>query len=290
MPRGSWMPGSISCIRRSWRFLGDVRLSLWLIYALFADILVGSMIMKRYPELFYPLQDRFLQQWLLSYGESNIYLTWWFFVALLLLFSLALTTTVCSTDRAVAVIAGFRGDDIRGSFLKLAPTVVHVGFLLLLAGQLVSHTLGVNSHGNIMTVGGAVRLPGSGIKIVLQDMKVGFFGQDSRFLGMAGKVRDCSGTLAVVDQGGIHERRISINRPVRYRGWSFFIEDFYPKSKGLKKPPFINMVIRKDPGIKLMAAGAIVFGLGLVMYLLLVARARINRGPVGMAINSNNDS
>ncbi|NIA06009.1 MAG: hypothetical protein GWP11_08610, partial [Proteobacteria bacterium] len=80
------MPGSINCIERSWKFLGDVRLSLWLIYALFADILVGSMIMQRYPELFYPLKDQFLQQWLLSYGERNIHLTWWFFVALLLLF------------------------------------------------------------------------------------------------------------------------------------------------------------------------------------------------------------
>lgn len=268
MVRGSWMPGSINCIERSWKFLGDVRLSLWLIYALFADILVGSMIMQRYPELFYPLKDQFLQQWLLSYGERNIHLTWWFFVALLLLFLLALTTIVCGTDRAVATIARFRGDDIRGSFLKLSPTVVHVGFLLLLAGQLVSHTLGVNSHGNILAVGGAVEVPGSGIKLVLQDMKVGFFGRDTRFLGMAGKVRDCAGTLAVVDSGVIHERRISINRPAWYKGWSFFIEDFYPKSRGAKRPPYINLVIRKDPGIKLMAAGSIVFGLGLIMYLL----------------------
>lgn len=274
MVRGSWMSGSINCIRASWQFLGDIRLSLWLIYALFADILAGSMIMRRYPELFYPLKDQFLQQWLLSYGERNMQLTWWFFVALLLLSSLALTTTVCGTDKAIATIARFRGDDIWGSFLKLSPTVVHIGFLLLLAGQLVSHTLGVNSHGNILAVGGAVEVPGSGIRIVLQDMKVGFFGQGTRFLGMAGKVRDCAGTIAVVDSGGIHERRISINRPAWYKGWSFFIEDFYPKTRGVKKPPYINLVIRKDSGIKLMAAGAVVFGLGLVMYLLLVAQAR----------------
>ncbi|NOX81228.1 MAG: hypothetical protein GXP57_09140 [Deltaproteobacteria bacterium] len=269
--------------------LGDARLSLWLIYALFADILVGSMIMQRYPELFYPLQDRFLQQWLLSYGAGNPRLTWWFFVALLLLSALALTTAVCGTDRAVAVVARFSRDDIRGSFLRLAPTVVHVGFLLLLAGQLVSHTLGVNSHGNILAVGGAVRAPGSGIKVVLRDLKVDFFGRDTRFLGMAGKVRDCTGTLAIVDRSGIHRRRISINRPVRYRGWSFFIADFYPKTRGAKKPPFINLIIRKDPGTGLLAAGAIVFGLGLVMYLLLAARTRSGCAPAGMSMNSNNN-
>jgi len=281
------MPGSMNFIRTSWRFLGNASLSLWLIYALFAEFLIGSIIMRHHPSLFHALKDMTLQQWVVLYGASNLGITWWFLGALILLFLLALTTSVCGTDKLIATIGALRGSGLWRGLLKLSPSIIHLGFLLLLLGQLVSHTLGINQHGNILATGGTVTVPGSGMKITLKDLNVDFFGKGTRFLGMDGSPRDCTGVLSIIDAQGHHDRVISINRPVWYKGWSFFIEDFYPKSRGVIRPPFINMVIRKDPGISLMVAGAIVFGLGLIMHLLLVTRSRISRGrgPVGVSMS-----
>ena len=282
------MPDSMNFIRTSWRFLGNASLSLWLIYALFAEFLIGSIIMRHHPSLFHALKDMTLQQWVVLYGANSLRATWWFLGALILLFLLALTTTVCGTDKLIATIGALRGSGLWRGLLKLSPSIIHLGFLLLLLGQLVSHTVGINLHGNILATSGTITVPGSRMKITLKELKVDFFGKGARFLGMDGSPRDCTGVLSIIDAQGHHDRVISINRPVWYKGWSFFIEDFYPKSRGVTRSPFINMVIRKDPGIRLMMLGAILFGLGLIMHLLLVTRFHINRGhsPVNVFITT----
>ena len=276
MLRGYWMQDSTDFIRKSWKFLGHTGLSLWLIYALFADIITGSIIMKHHPQIFSPLQDQLLQEWAVSYGVKNMFFAWWFFVALLLLFLLALTTAVCGTNKLMVTIDNFRGNELWRGLLKLSPSIVHLGFFLLLLGQLASHTIGVNSHGNILAVGEATIVPGTEIKIVLKDLKIAFFGENTRFPGMAESPSDCSAILCFIDSTGEHQKKISLNQPCWYRGWSFFIEDFCPKTRGSKRLPFINMTIRNDPGIMLMVAGALVFGLGLAMYLFIAMRPHSN--------------
>ena len=282
------MPDCMNFIKTSWKFLTNATLSLWLIYALFADILIGSIIMRYHPSLFHALKDMTLQQWVVLYGASNLRVTWWFLGALILLFLLALTTIVCGTDKLIATIGTLRSGDVWRGLLKLSPSIIHLAFLLLLFGQLVSHTLGIKLRGNILAPGVTITVPGSGMKITLKELRVDFFGEGTRFLGMDGSPRDCTGVLSIIDAQGHHDRVISINRPVWYKGWSFFIEDFYPKSRGVTRSPFINMVIRKDPGIRLMMLGAILFGLGLIMHLLLVTRFHINRGhsPVNVFITT----
>ncbi len=270
----------MSFIKAAWKSFGSIRLSIWLIYALFVDILAGSVIMKHHPKVFFALNDMMLQQWAATYGLKAIQITWWFFVFLSLLFLLTLNTSICSTEKAVATVKRFHERGIWKLFLRLSPTIIHFGFVLLLLGQLVSHTLGVNSHGNILGIGTTIMAPRSDLKIALKDLKFEFFKRGSPFLGMRGKTEDVTGILAFFDRSGVHERAISMNHPVRYRGWSLFIEDFYPREKGMKGPPFIDLVVRKDPGAGLMAAGAFVFGLGLFMYLLLVTRSRTNQGEV----------
>ena len=276
------MPDFTSFIKAIWRSFGSIRLSIWLIYALFADMLAGSIIMKHYPKVFFALNDMMLQQWAATYGLKAIQITWWFFVFLSLLFFLTLNTIACSTEKAVAIIEKFHGKGIWKFSLRLSPTIIHFGFVLLLLGQLVSHTLGVNSHGNILGIGTTIMVPKSNFRVTLKDLKLEFFKQRSPFLGMQGRTENVTGTLAFLDRSGVHEKAISMNHPVRYGGWGLFIEDFYPRKRGMTGPPFINLVVRKDPGAGLMEAGAFVFGLGLFMYLLLVTRSRTDQGNVSL--------
>lgn len=279
------MADSMNFIRSFWAFLGRPSLSLWLIYLLFADILAGSVIMKQHREIFFALETRMLQEWLATYGLKNIQVAWWFFASLFLLFFLALTTLVCTTNKTIAIIRRFYGSGIWGLLLKLSPSIIHIGFVLLLLGQLASHTLGVNSHGNILGIGRQMTVRGSGITVVLKDLKITFFNRNTSFLGMEGNAKTVSGTLLLRDPHGVHEKEISMNHPVMHEGWSFFIEDFSPKSEDVKRPPYINMTVRRDPGISLMIAGAIVFGLGLMLYLISAIQSRIGRGHVSCGVS-----
>ena len=267
---------STGFIRRSWIFLGNTKVSLCLIYALFADVMLGSIVMRHNPQIFFPLKNQFLQEWIFSYGIKNMALAWWLFAAIFLLFFLSVSTTVCITNNLIFTVKHLGKNGFLQGFLMLAPSVMHTGFLLLLMGQLLSHTVGVNSHGNILTVGVGKRLPGSDIRIVLNSLKVDFSDENTHFPGMAGRPENCTGILSIVDQKGCQERVIALNRPVIYRGWSFFIEDFCPMRKGSKRSPFINMVIRRDPGVMLMVVGAVIFGVGLIMYLFSVTSSRNN--------------
>lgn len=266
--------------RAIWTFLGRPSLSVCLIYLIVADILVGSFIMRDNPKIFAVLDSITIQEWVVTYGLNNLKATWWFFVCLYLLLSLGITTSVCSINKVISVIKRFYGNGFLKLALKLSPSVIHLGFLFLLLGQLASHTLGVNSHGHILDVGGSMIVPGSDIVVVLKDLRIDFFKGDREFLGMEGEAKTVSGTLSIYDRHEDHEKRISMNHPMMYKGWGLFIQDFSPKSEGNKRPPYINMTLRRDPGIRLMIAGGVMFGLGLVLYLISVIQSRINGGQV----------
>jgi cytochrome c biogenesis protein ResB len=267
----------LNFIKKFWDFLGRSSLSIWLIYALSIDILVGSVIMKHHPRLFFSMERLMLQEWIVSYGTEGLHITWWFFLALFLVFLLAVNTFVCTTNRVISIIGRFADSDRYGFFLRLSPHIIHVGFMLILLGQLISHTLGVNLHSNILHVGGRKAVPCSDISVALTDLKIEFFEKGTHFLGMEGKPENVAGILSIIDSEGVHKRTISINRPVWHKGWSFHLENYYPKSKGMARAPFINLIIRRDPGIRLMAAGAVIFAAGLIIYLFFVSQVHINR-------------
>jgi len=281
------MGDCMGIFRLFWGFLGRPSLSVWVIYLLLADILAGSVIMRHHPKIFSALESRTLQDWAITYGLKNIHITWWLFASLILLFLLAITTSVCTTNKTTAIMRKSHGGAVWELCMRLSPSMIHLGFVLLLAGQLASHTLGVNSHGHILDIGGRTTAPGSDIVVVLKDLKIEFFKANSPFLGMEGRAKNVSGTLYIHDGHGVHERMISINHPVMYRGWGFFIDDFSPQSEEYKRAPYVNLTLRRDPGIRLIIAGAIAFGIGLMCYLISVVPSRGNERRVSHAATLN---
>ena len=261
-------------VKNIWKFFGSSTLTVFILLAVVLDFEIGFFLFRSHPSVFSPLDRLMLFEWLRTYGLESIRVTWWFFALLFLLFILTLNTLVCTIDSVVALVKR------RGKFsstpaflLKFAPHVMHVAFVLLLLGHLTSYTAGFNLFNNILRQGIVMRVPHSDLQLSLEKLKVEFYKSEDVFIpDLAGKARDVVADVLIVDPANDNfkhgiKKKISINRPAFYQGISFHLKDFYPRNESNKRVPYVNLIIRKDPGIRILAWGTILFTIGLVMYL-----------------------
>ncbi len=239
------------CFSKIWKLLGDTKFAVFIFYLTSAIAIIGSLLMKKNPYIFFPLKYTNIQEWMLSYGIRNLSYIWWLPILFVLLFIVAVSVFVCSLNL------------LKDKFLFLA----HIGFLLTLFGLFISHTLSFISTGNILTKGAQIRIPSSGILLKLEDMKISYFPKNTILLGKANDASDCSAVLLIQDQKKICKKKLSLNRPCLYKGFTLFIEDFYPKQK-FNAPCWINLTIRKDYGLPLIFTGSLLFLAGLLGVLL----------------------
>jgi len=266
-------------IKNIWDFFGNLTLSVWILPAVAFDAVIGSAIIQIHRPIFSSLNQIMLPDWIINYGLKNLFITWWVFVFLFLLFLLGINIFVCTTNRVAALIKE------RSSFLKFAPHIMHYAFILLLLGHLSSYLVGFNSYDNPIKEGEVIPVPHSNLRIKLEDLKIEYEKKEPAALKegnkislMKGGAKKVSATLSFMksDQG-IEKRETGILRPIRYQGISFHIRDFYPKKEGLTGTPCLNLIIRKDPGLRILIAGAVVFMLGFLMYLHLSFPRRLRR-------------
>ena len=225
-------------------------------------MLLGSHVMKAHPRIFFTLGDTTLIHWLRTYGTSNIEITWWFFVLIILLTLLAITTLACGIQRVFLIARKHLAPTIQ----NLATVLFHFGFVVLISGQLINHCNAVTYNGNIVKPGTPIFIPQLGITVALDNLKIAFFEENSPFLGVAGLAQGISGILIIKEAGKIIKKRISANQPIRWKQWLLFIRDFYPKRKDNPLPPFIELAIKRERGISFIIAGTLLLCIGLFGY------------------------
>ncbi|MDL1963215.1 MAG: cytochrome c biogenesis protein ResB [Deltaproteobacteria bacterium] len=261
-------------IKNIWKFWGSSTLTVFILLAVVLDFEIGFFFFRSHPSVFSPLDRLMLFEWLRTYGLESITVTWWFFVLLFLLFILTLNTVVCTVDSVAALIK--RREKFSGSrafVLKFAPHVMHVAFVLLLLGHFTSYAAGFNLFNNILKQGIVMKVPYSDLQLSLENLKVKFYkSEDAPLPDFAGKARDVVADILIIDPANDNfkhgvKKKISINMPAFYQGISFHLKNFYPQNETNKGVPYVNLIIRKDPGIRIMAGGIILFTIGLVMYL-----------------------
>ena len=263
-------------IKNIWDFFGNLTLSVWILLSVAFDAVIGSAIIQVYRPVFSPLNYLMLPDWIVNYGFKHLSVTWWVFVFLLLLFLLGINIFVCTTNRVAALVKE------RSSFLRFAPHIMHYAFILLLLGHLSSYLVGFNSHDNIIKEGEVISVPHSDLRIKLEDLRIEYEKERPVALKVGNEIslikggpRKVSATLVFIkpDQS-VETRVIAVPRPTWYQGLSFHIKDFYPKKGGLSERPYLNLIIRKDPGLRILIIGAAVFVLGLLPYLFSVMKMK----------------
>jgi cytochrome c biogenesis protein ResB len=258
----------VTALRKIWSAMGSVHLTFALLVMLVADLGGGFFSLRFHTDLFVPLNELGLQEWITTYGLGYLRHTAWFLILLVLLFLLAANTFVCTTTRIV-VLLRYRSSftsPVR-FFLKFSPHVMHYALLVILLGYLSSYLFAVNSTNNILIPGKSIQVPDSDLYVKLESVDIQFY-KGNRLDFLQKRAINPEAMLVLMNEHQVQRKRISIIKPVWFEDFSIHLKDFAPKTKGsLNRKPYVNLIIKRDPGIKFYFTGTVLFIVGLFMYL-----------------------
>lgn len=235
-------------MRKLYQFLTSLDLAIWLIATVMLFLGVGSFVSREGSAI----NDLPLLVWLTRVPPSE---TWWLWITVAMLALLAINTVLCS-------IESLRSKWQRGSFLiRIAPQVMHLGFLLIVLAHLIS-AYGSFKEGGSLPEGGSFTFPdGSRLELARIDLRMGAMGMPLDF----------SGTLRHFMPSGETLAGFSPNHPYFYQGFGVYLKHVEPF------PVKTAMVeIHREPGAAPALAGALLFTLA---NLVLIWLRRGKRAP-----------
>ena len=269
-------------LKTLWRKLGSIHVTVVVCLLLVIDLSVGSICLRRHTDLFQPMNDVGLWNWMQTYGLSNPAVSGWFFVLLILLTFLVINTFVCTTDRVAVLLRGHRHSSRSSRHMhlvfRLAPHVIHYAVIVMLAGYLCSYLLADVLPGRTLVPGASLSLPGTTARITYASFDPSFYTGD-RLAFFNDWVIEPNIRLTLSDGKSTRSTTIAFNQPVRFNGYGIFLQDFNPRKKGGMAPRYyIRLCLRKDPGVYFYFAGMLLFTLGLVLYLYPWLMLKRNKG------------
>ncbi len=251
-----------------WNILGSMKFAKWLLLGAAVLLFAGSICYKQTPEVFVSLNSAMLLDWLGTFGMENIGSAWWFFLLVSTLFLLGINTGICTIERMVRIIGLRNRRSVKTMLFLLAPHIMHFAFLIIMAGYLVLYTSGINSYNNILKPGLTRHLPGSSVMMELHD-PLFFTARNRHNESLDGLYVDARYTLLFHDGGKTDTRKIGLNYPCLYKGYSIHVIDFNPhKTKSMTDGVWVKLTIIKNVGIPVFIGGVIIFALGVVLYTL----------------------
>ncbi len=230
-------------------FFLSLKTAVWTLLALICVFFLGSYMMPAHREIFGAMNDRLLFDWVREVAADHPWETGWFFAALGALALLAVNTIVCS-------IQAVRGRWSRRDFLlRIAPQIVHAGFLFILLAHLLGALSGYRLSGTVPE-GAFVRLP-EDRTLHLQTVRVD--------VGPSGYPRDWSAEIEVFEG----DRRVAAgslgpNAPLFFKGTGFYLKSF-----DFERTPVALLMVNKDPGAVWALVGAVLFMIGATIVLVL---------------------
>jgi hypothetical protein len=239
-------------LQRIWKICGSVHLTFYLLLLVSVNLAIASFYIKFYPQIFKPLNNYLLQDWFRLYGGSYPDKIWWLWTLFLFLIGLGVNTGICTFDRIRSLLAKRHTMDRRVFFLKITPSFIHVCFLIMLSGHLISMISGFNKRIPVS--------PGHGISAPIQaqivDQHCVYF--ESPEL-MKGHLDQCTVSFKIQTDGTNVVKKLSFLHPFTYEGFSFHLSrDKKAREEGLQ------VIIKRDPGLKY-----ILFGFTLLVLLML---------------------
>ena len=230
-------------------FFLSLKTTVWTLFALICVFFLGSYMMPAHRDVFGAMNDRLLLDWAREFALGRPWETGWFFASVAGLALLTINTIVCSVQ---AVRARWSRSDV---LLRIAPQVVHIGFLCILLAHLLGAVSGYRLSGTVPQ-GATVGLP-EGRALHLRSVGVD--------IAPSGYPLDWHAEIEVLEQG----RRVAAgtlgpNAPLFFRGVGFYLKSF-----DLEGTPVALLMVNKDPGSPWALVGAVLFSIGAVMVLVL---------------------
>ena len=236
-------------LKRAWKLAASVQATFWLLALATLFFVIGTAYFRFEKRVLPQLNFHLVQDWVQRIGLAHLELSWWFFALLFLLLLLGVNTVACSIDRLLRLLPQYNRMAKLEFAVSLTPTLVHLVFILVLGGHLLS-----SFAGSVETVtcipGQAVTLPG-GRSLQVLGVR---FATHERPASIAGKLKGMSADLRFKAPGFDGEFTAAVLSPAFRAGYSFHLDslDKYARTRELR------LIIRRDPGIRLIIPGLIV--------------------------------
>lgn len=209
-----------------WNALVSPRLAIILSLLIVADVVVGTFTLSRYADFFAAAERELFFRWLVKTGPASLAATWWIYLLLALVALLALATVACVADSLAGLAARRRSR--RFVARRLLTQAVHLGFVIMAIGHLVTSSAGSRSGGNRLLEGQAIAMPGGqGLSLRLDQVDVALAGN--------GSMERMEAALSLISGGQVIRQQLTrLNRPLLYQGNAVYIEHAGEVPNGLR--------------------------------------------------------
>ncbi len=233
-------------LKKIWDFCGNVWVNFWLLLLISLNLGIGSYYLKFNFSLFNTLNHLLIQEWVRRVGLRQSGRIWWLGTLLLLLFFLGANTLICALKRLIILWPLRRQLGFKSFSIRISPSLIHLGFLVILVGHGISLVAGYNQ---IIPAkpGTQINLPGSSQAEVISQAC-------ERYASPApirGMLRQCSVILRVSSAGSTTERQIRFLEPLSWQGLTFHLD----MSRSNNPQPELKIIIKEDPGRNLIFWG-----------------------------------
>lgn len=252
-------------LKSLWKFLANVKLTLYLLFFIALNLVVGALYIKFYPDIFRPLNHMLFQEWCKAYPTGK---AWWIFFLFSLLALLGVNTFACTLQRLTDLCARRREYPFKRFLLIISPSLMHVFFLVALSGHALSMFAGEHKE-FVLKNEETIILPA--FMIDIKKMHPVFWEQSL----MKKSLKQCMVALDIKTSSGVYSKKLSFLHPFWFHGWSFFLDMDRKPGSGL--PPGFKLLIKRDPGATLILWGGALLSCLMTWYFLNYGRNKEKR-------------
>jgi hypothetical protein len=265
-------------IREAFNRLSSLRLTFYLLLAVAALLLGGSISASQNYALFTTMNGVPLIFWLRVHLLKDWPVCVWLLFLILVLLILALNTFCCSLSRLSTL---YRERSIRTGrrlFFALMPSLIHLSFLIILAGHLATFTMGWVDHHPVQ-VGKEIQISKASGNWKVASIERRLFPSHSKLKNRLSQV-----TVDLVTENGV-KRQVSFMNPVYHDGVFLFLDmkkvkrqqvveqedcdqsSLFKQSKVQAQPDRqIRLMTVRDPGLPILVAGFVLINVLMLLY------------------------
>jgi len=129
-------------LKTIWNKLGSLTLSFWILISAAVLFIIGAILTEVNAEVFKAINQVRIQDWMMDNLAGNWRAAWWLPLIILVLFLLGVNTAICTINRIIELSRKRNPSSYRYT-VTLLPSVIHLLFLVVLSGHVITITTGV---------------------------------------------------------------------------------------------------------------------------------------------------